>query len=476
MEETTRRQMCEEEEGTISLDSLWAALKKRYWVFLVTTLVVAVGYYVLKTVTFKPIYSTSATFTVSISNSYGSSTKTYNNKTAQQMAKTFPYVLQSGVLSDIVATDLGYSVLPGTISATAAENTNLFTLTVQAAEPQLAYDILCSVIRNYPKVVEFVVGPTTLTLLSEDGVVSDPINAASWPTAFKYGILLGGIVCAAAVALYMLLHRTVSNLDDLKELTNAKCVAVIPHLTQKKHSRSGAGALITQKRISRGFVEAIYRLRTGVEKAGAQVMLVTSSLPGEGKTTVAVNLALALAKKGARVILVDCDLRNSSVHKQLRVPMRLIKAGMSEYLSGRAEMDGLGFTVSNWNNLVVIPGGKTVKNASELLGKDRLRALIEAMREQADFVIVDTPPCTVMADASVAARCVDGVLYVVRQDYASCDRILHGMSDMAASEAPLLGCVLNDAAYSLTQHSYGGYYYGRYGYYGKSSYASGKEG
>ncbi len=477
MEDTTKRQTHEEEGFVISLDSFWSALKKRFWVILAAVLVATVGSYIVRTLTFKPIYSTSATFTVAISNNYGNSTKTYNNKTAQQMAKTFPYVLQSGVLSDMVATELGYSSLPGTVSATAVEDTNLFTLTVRAADPQLAYDILQSVIQNYPRVAEFVVGATALTLLNEDGVVTTPINAVSWRTVLRDGAVIGLVVGGLSIVLYMLLHRTVRRVEDLKRLSNAKCLAVVPHLTQKKHSRENTGVLITQKRVSRGFVEAIYRLRTGAEKAGAQVLLTTSSLPGEGKTTITVNLALALAKKGARVILVDCDLRNPSVHKQLRVPARLIKAGMTDYLNGRVDMDGLGFTVSNLNNLVVIPGGKVVKNASELLEKDRLRVLIAAMREQADFIIVDTPPCTVLADAAIAAHCADGILYVVRQDYASCDRVLRGMNDMAASGTPLIGCVLNDAAYSLTDHGYGGYYYGRYGgYYGKNYYTSGKEG
>lgn len=474
MEETTKRQTPQEDGFVISLDAFWAALKKRYWVAIVAVLVATLGWYGVKTITFKPVYSTSATFTVAISNSYGNSTKTYNNKTAQQMAKTFPYILQSGVLSDIVATELGYQTLPGTVTATAVEDTNLFTLKVSAADPQLAFDILQSVIRNYPKVAEFVVGSTTLTLLSEDGVVTEPSNAVSWRTAFKYGMLIGVAIGLVAVVLYMLLHRTVRRVEDLKGLSNAKCLAVVPHLTQKRRSRESRGVLITQKRVSRSFVEAVYRLRASAEKAGAQVMLVTSSLPGEGKTTLAVNLALALAKKGSRVILMDCDLRNPSVHKQLGVPERLIKAGMSEYLSGRVEMDGLGFTVSNLNNLVVIPSGQSVKNASELLGKDRLRVLIEAMREQADFVIMDSPPCAILADASVAAHCTDGVIYVVRQDYATCDRILRGMGNVTTSGTPLIGCVLNDAGYSLTDHSYGSYYYGRYGYYGKNYYSSGK--
>lgn len=478
MEETIKHPNPQAEEEVISLDSLWHAVKKRFWVMILAAVICTVAYYLVATVTFKPVYTTSSTFTVAIGNYYGNSTKTYNNKTAQQMAKTFPYVLQSGVLGDIVAADLGYTSMPGTVVATAIEDTNLFTLQASAADPQLAYDILQSVVRNYPQVAEYVVGTTTLTLLDEDGVVTAAANAVTWKTSLKWGGLLGLAIGLLFIVVYMLLHKTVQNTDDLKRLTNARCLAVVPHLSDKKRSQASSGTLITQKRVPQAFVESIYRLRSGVERADKKVLLVTSSLPDEGKTMVAANLALALAKKGKRVILVDVDLRNPSLAKQLGVPSRLTKVGLSDYLNERVEMDGLGFTVSNLNNLVVIPAGCPTKNASELLNRGKLRTLIAAMRDQADFVILDTPPSAVLADSSVVARWVDGVVYVVRQDYASCDRVLSGMDNIASAGAPMVGCVINDASLGLGRYGYGyGYIYRHYSYYDeRSAGRSGKEG
>lgn len=466
MEERNGRETHEDTGGRIGLtwEAFWPALKKRWWVAVVVAVLVSALHYANAVRTYQPQYRTSSTFTVSVSNNYGSSTKTYNNAMAKQMAKTFPYVLQSGVLSEMVANDLGYRSLPGSVSATALEETNLFTLTVTAADPQLAYDILQAVIRNYPQVAEFVVGTTNLVLLEEEGVVTDPINAVSWQAAVKQGVMVGLLVGAAAVLLYIALNQTVRRVDDLKRLSNVKCMAVIPQVRHKKRSRASSGLLITQKRAPRGFVEAIYRLRAGVEKSGAKVLLVSSALAGEGKTTMTVNLALSLAKQGNRVVLIDGDLRHPSVGQQLGVSGRAVKAGLAEYLQGKATIEQIGFTVSNLNGLVVIPGGAVVKNASELLDRPALSELIDAMRSQADYILIDSPPCCTLADSAVAGRCADGILYVVRQNYASRDRVLRGMDNVSTSGTPLVGCVLNSTAFNPLDYGYGGYYYGRYGY------------
>lgn len=464
----------ERSQERISLDVLWPAVKHRWWVIVVVAIVTTALFYVNAVRTYTPQYQTSSTFTVSISNNYGSSTKTYNNATAKQMAKTFPYVLQSGVLGDMVAKDLGYPTLPGTVTASSLEETNLFTLTVTATEPQLAYDILQSVIRNYPQVAEFVVGPTELVLLDEDGVVTAPLNRVSLSEAIRWGVIVGLLAGIASMALYLMLHRTVRRVDDIKELSNAPCLAVVPQVSRKKRSRERRGMLITAKRVSRGFLEAIYRVRTGVENSGKQVFLVSSALPGEGKTTTAVNLALSLAKKDHRVVLIDADLRHPSVARQLGVPKSNDKGGLTAYLRGKLPLEQIGFTVSNMKNLVVLSGGEIAKNASELLGNSAMAELIEALRRQADYVIIDTPPCSTLADSAVVGQYVDGVVFVVRQDYASRDRVLRGIGNVATSGAPLVGCVLNAATFGMLDYGYGGYYYGRYGYgrYGYGYYGS----
>lgn len=135
---------------------------------------------------YSPQYTASATFTVYVGDPLQASTPVYNAATAEQMEKTFPYILTSGILSDVVQADLGVSSLPA-ISASAVEGANLFVLNVSGPDAQLCYDVLQSVIENYPQVAEFVVGSTVLTIVDETGVPAQPDNARNWVSSAERG-------------------------------------------------------------------------------------------------------------------------------------------------------------------------------------------------------------------------------------------------------------------------------------------------
>ena len=122
---------------------------------------------------YKPSYTAQATFTIYVSNPLQSTIQSYNTATAEQMAKTFPYILTSGALSDMIKERLGISSIPP-ISANVLNNTNIFTMRVTSSDPKLAYDVLNAAIEYYPEIAEFVVGPTVMNLLSESGLPSRP--------------------------------------------------------------------------------------------------------------------------------------------------------------------------------------------------------------------------------------------------------------------------------------------------------------
>lgn len=151
--------------------------------------------------TYRPMYRASATFTVYVANPLQSEIRSYNTATAEQMAKTFPYILTSGALNDRVMRELGISAMPA-VSASVLNNTNIFTLTVTSPDPQLAYNVLNAVIENYPDVAEFVVGPTVMNLLDESGLPSVPYNTRSYRGAVKkafWSVLRSG--CSSASCL-----------------------------------------------------------------------------------------------------------------------------------------------------------------------------------------------------------------------------------------------------------------------------------
>lgn len=411
--------------------------------------------------TYRPVYRASASFTVVVTNTLYSDIRTYNASTAEQMEQTFPYILTSDVLTDLVKQKLGVASLPA-ISAAAMTNTNIFTLSVTSSDPQLAYDVLNTVIECYPDVAEFVVGPTTMSLLDESGVPTAPINSKDYAGAAKQGAVIGVVLWAVIVTLFALTRSTIHNEKELERIMSLRCIGVLPMVKRRgKRGQGAAGPVLSKENDKFGFNESVRLLRIRVEKEMQEqrrkVLLVSSAVPSEGKSTVASNLAIALAHKGKRTLMVDCDLRNPSV---AGVFGKKQAVGLSEYLNKKAEIDQIIVPLEP-KNLFAVFGGTPVSNASELLGRKEMQEFIEATRRIFDYVILDTPPSSLLADASELALQADCGIMVIQQNHASKSQILDGVQLLADSGLPLIGCVLNGAEGGVLGRSYSYYGYSK---------------
>lgn len=407
-----------------------------------------------------PVYQASASFTVFVSNPLYSGIRTYNSSTAAQMERTFPYILTSGVLNERVMEKLGVSYLPS-ISASTMSGTNIFTLSVTSGDPQLAYDVLNATIECYPDVAEFVVGPTEMHLLDESGVPDTPINRINYTSAVKRGVTIAVVLWAAAVLVLALTRSTIHNEKELERLISLRCIGMVPAARKR---RKGEGCpILTRENDRFGFGESIRLLRIRVEKEmrgqGQKILLVSSAIPGEGKTTVAANLAIALAHKGKRTLLVDCDLRNPSIAALFG---RKNSPGLSAYLNGTAAAEEI-ICPMEIRNLYAVFGGPPVANASELLARAQAREFLEAVRGVFDYVILDTPPSSLLADAAELAELADCAIMVIRQNCAPKSRILDGVQTLSDGGLPLIGCVLNGVEHLTLSGSSGYYGYGKYG-------------
>lgn len=449
----------------VMLSDLLRGAKHLLWLGILLILLASAAFSGWTYLSYTPKYQASASFTVYVSNPLQAEVRTYNTATAEQMAKTFPYILTSGALSDMVMQELGISAIP-TVSASVLENTNIFTLTVTSSDPQLAYDVLNAVIEYYPNVAEFVVGSTTMNLLDESGVPSEPVNSRNYGSAIKKGVMAGLVVWIAIVLLYALMRSTVHNETELKKLLNLRCIGTLP--VAKGFRQGGKNSpcpVLLEEGDKFGFDESVRLMRIRVEKElrerEKKVLLISSAIPGEGKTTVAANLAIALAQKGKRTLLVDCDLRNPSVAKifnEQEIP------GLAAFLTGKEKAEKI-IHRQQIKNLYVVFGGPSVSNAAELLAKPETRYFLKASRNVFDYVILDTPPCSMLADAAELADLADCALYTIRQDYAAKDRILDGAQLLSDSGVPLIGCVMNCVKRSTSGSSYGYYGYGYGAYY-----------
>lgn len=255
--------------------------------------------------------------------------------------------------------------------------------------------------------------------------------------------------------------------DDLKKRASVACLGSVPLLPAKKRTgrQKQRQILIDRRDGGSAFGESIRVIRTRIVRALEQKktrrLLVTSAVQGEGKTTVAVNLAIALARQGRRVVLVDGDLRNPSVHTTLGMKKQ---GGIAEVLEGKLPLED---ALTDYGNtgLSVLPGSAPRKDPISLLGGGGLAEMLDTLARTFEYVIVDAPPCGFLPDAAMLARQADGVISVVRQDYARVERILAAINHISETDTAYLGYVFNGVQAGIADgYGYGyGYRYG-YGY------------
>lgn len=445
-------------------------LRKLWWLILVLTVVFAIRGYFATSTSYVSQYVAEAT--VSVTSSTGSS--------AEDMAQIFPYILSSGVLADVVAEDMGLTQIPGTVSAVADEGTNLLTISVTSSDPQVAYNTLQSVLKNYPEVAEFVVGKTKLTVLDETGIPSDTRREEVIRGSYKRGALKGAGFGFAILAFYVLTRRTVKSKKELKNQINLMDCGSIPYIQVKKRKKKtfNNSLCLLNERISQGYVEAIRKLRIKVmkdmEENQFKTLMITSSIPGEGKTTLAVNLAISIANQGKKVVLIDCDMRNPSVAGVLKD--QDTHPGLGAVLKKETALnDALTRVETGKGSLEILYGGNNDEKNTKLLGTKRMEALIHTLKKQADLIILDTAPSGILADAAVLARYVDAALYVIRYDHTKMQQIREGIQSLAMSGIHLIGYTFNGDSQSRGRGYGYGYGYGYRRYSGYSRYGMKKE-
>ncbi len=215
--------------------------------------------------------------------------------------------------------------------------------------------------------------------------------------------------------------------------------------------------------------EAYKTFRTNVnfaltDEEKSKVLIVTSSFQGEGKSLTAINLAISIAMTEKRVVIVDCDLRRPKLARELRIRS---KVGLSNILM-EPELLPQALVHTDTANMDAITAGSIPPNPSELLGSNRMSKLLENLKQQYDYVILDTPPVNMVTDAAVLVRESSGLIMVVRAGVAERDEVIQAVEQLEYANAKILGFVLNGVERGSGKYGYGRY--GRYGKYGRYGY------
>jgi len=295
------------------------------------------------------------------------------------------------------------------------------------------------------------------------------------PRNLGFGFMLG---LTSGIGLAFLLEgidNTVRTPEQAQAISGLPSLGMIPlgsrnNLESSSRSLSVATSkevveLITQSRPQSQMSEAYRALRTSLllTSVGAppKIILITSALPQEGKTTTSINTATVLAQKGTRVLLIDADLRRPSIHKTLGLGPRI---GLSNVLTGGATLQDATFRSSLLPNLFIMPAGTPPPNPAELLASAQMSEILSTLREGYDHIVVDTPPTLSVTDAVVLSPCADAVVLVIRCGQTTKPALRRSREILTQVNARVAGVLLNAVDLSSPDYYYYYEYQGKYGH------------
>ena len=286
------------------------------------------------------------------------------------------------------------------------------------------------------------------------------------------GLLLGLGLGVGLAFFQEYLDKTLKTPDDVEQLLRLPSLGVLPRFMTNGAGKgeealvaagsNGHHTLAPAIQVSSQVVEAFRSLRTSVLLSASPVprlILVTSALPGEGKTTTVVNLGATLASLGNRVVVVDCDMRRPACHRATRVENY---PGFVQCLTGHVELAQAVLRVEGVENLSVVPCGPIPPNPAEVLSSPLAAELLRRLRNDFEYVLVDSPPLLSVADSRILAALVDAVVLVARARYTPYDVIRRARTLLYGSGARILGVALNDV--DLVRDGLGQQYHYGYGY------------
>jgi capsular exopolysaccharide synthesis family protein len=444
-------------------------LLRAHWIVVVCVTLLGVASAVALTMLTKPQYQASTRLFVATSAGSSVNDLYQGNRLSQERVLSYTELLQGRTLAQrtIDKLDLGITAesFEKKITATAKPDTVLISVKVRDQSPIRSRDIANALSDEFVQMVRELETPRAGAMPEARVVVEQRATVPTKPVTPKparnvaFGLFVGLLSGIGLALLRDRMDNTVKDKDTVEEIAGAGLFANIPF--DKERSTSPCISFGEDQSAS---AEAFRTLRTNLQFLDVdnppRVLVVTSSIPSEGKTTTAVNLALALAEAEHKVVLVDGDIRRPTVHEYLN----LIRAvGFSTVLSGQADLDDALQTTA-YPGLSALTSGAVPPNPSELLGSVAAKKVLSDLRERFDYVIVDSPPLLAVSDAAIITADTDGVLLVAKFASTKQDQLTQAVQGLQNVGARILGVI-----FTMIPSRGSAYYNYNYRYYGYST-------
>jgi len=449
----------------VTLQQFVKILRAR-WVTIVTTTTIGILTAVAINLLSTPLYEANTRLFVSTTTG-GSLTETYQgNRFSQERVLSYTQLLMGETLAKRTIDKLGLEMraedLQKNVKASAKPDTVLIDVSVTDRSPVRARDIADGLSDEFvvlARELETPEGegkPNARVIVEQRASIPDQPVAPNKARNLTIGVLLGFLAGVGLALIRDVLDNTVKDRETVEEITGVGLVGAIPH--DKDRRRTPAISFESDNSI---IAEAFRKVRTNLQFLAVdnppRVIVVTSSMPSEGKSTTAINIALALAESEYSVALVDGDLRRPRLDTYLDL---IGSVGFSTVLAGSATLEDV-LQKSSFENVSVLTSGPVPPNPSELLGSQAARKVLDELRAHFDYVIIDSSPLLAVTDAAILAAAADGVLIIARSGQTKREQLGHAVGSLKDVGATLLGAV-----FTMTPTRGSAYYSYNYSYYG----------
>ena len=459
-----------ERRAQIDLVKLALYILKRCWLVVICA---AIGFGAMywRSMRTADTYTASGTMYVYNANpnlvNYGY-TNTSDLASAVRLVDTYAQVVKSNRVLDAIvermSTDhpgITNGRVAGSLSMTSVSETGVVRVSSRTTDPVLSADIVNTVLDVAPAEIKRVVGAGDIEVIDYATAPGRPDGRQDMRRGLT-GALAGAAAAAALLALLFLLN---SRIADTKELTDNYTLPVLASVKRRKEEDADPGAFVLTDKSPMEMVESYAKLRmnllyTLVEKESRSVAVV-SAISGEGKSTIAANLAISLSMSGKKVLLIDADLRRACQQDLFYYNKHL--TGLSEALVGMTKWQH-SVIKTKYENLEILPTGHRPPNPSELLESDRMREILKEMEAAYDLVLLDAPPINIVSDPLALSDRVAGAIFVVRQNFSDHREVRRALKAAEMTGMNLLGFVfygenVKQGSYYYNRRYYKSYYH-----------------